>query len=117
MKFLVDAQLPVSLASILKQQGHDTIHTDDMPNKEVTSDLEIRMIADSDERIVITKDYDFLDSYYFQNSPKQLFLITTGNINNQKLLELLSLNLDHIVQLFREYSFVELSNYEIIGHE
>lgn len=117
MKFLVDAQLPASLASLLKHQGYDTIHTDDMLNKEVTTDFEIRTIADSDERIVITKDYDFLDSYYFQNSPKQLLLITTGNIKNQKLFELIELNLDHIVQLFKEYSFVELSNFEIIGHE
>jgi len=117
MKFLVDAQLPSSLASLLKNKGHDTIHTDDMPNKEKTTDLEIRSIADFDERIIITKDYDFLDSYYFQNSPKQLLLITTGNIKNQKLFELLELNLDQIVKLFREYSFVELSNFEIIGHE
>jgi predicted nuclease of predicted toxin-antitoxin system len=117
MKFLVDAQLPASLSSLLKSKGHDTIHTDDMPNKELTRDLEIRTAADSDERIVITKDYDFLDSFYFQNSPKKLLLITTGNIKNQKLLELLESNLDQIVQLFKEYSFVELSNNEIIGHE
>jgi predicted nuclease of predicted toxin-antitoxin system len=117
MKFLVDAQLPASLAFFLKKRGHDTIHTDDLPNRECSTDLEIRTIADSDERIVITKDYDFLDSYYFQNSPKKLLLITTGNIKNQKLLELLELNLDYIVQLFQEYSFVELSNFEIIGHE
>jgi len=117
MKFLVDAQLPASLTSFLKYRGHDTIHTDDMPNKEFTTDLEIRTFADSEERIVITKDYDFLDSYYFHNSPKHLLLITTGNIKNQKLLELLDLNLDHIAQLFKEYTFVELSNDEIIGHE
>ena len=117
MKFLVDAQLPISLAFLLKKHGHDTLHTDDLPNKESSTDLEIRTFADSDERIVITKDYDFLDSYYFQNSPQKLLLITTGNIKNQKLFELFELNLDYIVQLFREYSFVELSNYEIIGHE
>jgi len=44
-------------------------------------DIEIRTVADSEMRIVITKDYDFLDSYYFQNSPKKLLQITTGNIN------------------------------------
>ena len=117
MKFLVDAQLPASLASLLKNKGHDTLHTDDLPNKESTTDFEIRTLADSEERTVITKDYDFLDSYYFQNSPKLLLLVTTGNIKNQKLFELIELNLDHIVELFSKYSFVELSNDEIIGHE
>jgi predicted nuclease of predicted toxin-antitoxin system len=117
MKFLVDAQLPSSLSSFLKSRGYNSIHTDDLPNKERTTDFEIRTIADSDERTVITKDYDFLDSYYFQNSPKKLLLITTGNIKNQKLLDIFEVNLDQIVQLFREYSFVELSNHEITGHE
>jgi predicted nuclease of predicted toxin-antitoxin system len=117
MKFLVDAQLPVSLMSLLIKHGYNVVHTNDLPNKVSSSDLEIRTYADSDERIVMTKDYDFVDSYYFQNSPKRLLLITTGNIKNQKLLDLLELNIDHIVHLFDKYSFVELSNYEIIGHE
>ena len=117
MKFLIDAQLPVSLATLLKKQGYDTLHTDDLPKKESSTDLEIRTCADAEERIVITKDYDFLDSYYFQNSPKKLLLITTGNIKNRKLFELIELNLDYISLLFKDYSFVELSNNEIIGHE
>ena len=41
MKFLVDAQLPASLGAILKGNGHDVIHTNDLPNKESTTDLEI----------------------------------------------------------------------------
>lgn len=117
MRFLIDAQLPASLVVLLQSHGHDSIHTDNLPNKESSTDLEIRKLADSEGRIVITKDYDFLDSYYFQNSPQKLLLITTGNLKNQRLFELIEFNIDHIVQLFREYTFVELSNNEIIGHE
>lgn len=64
MKFIVDAQLPLSLSKYLEKRGFDVIHTDDLPNKEFTTDNEIREISVKEERIVITKDSDFLDSYY-----------------------------------------------------
>jgi predicted nuclease of predicted toxin-antitoxin system len=31
MKFLVDAQLPVKLAQLLRQKGYNTIHTKELP--------------------------------------------------------------------------------------
>ena len=45
IKFIVDAQLPYSLALMLKAKGFDVIHTDDLPNKERTADSEIRVLA------------------------------------------------------------------------
>ena len=66
---------------------------------------------------MITKDYDFLDSYYLKGIPPKLLLITTGNITNQRLLALFSEQLTTIVELFHIYSFVELSNTDVIGHE
>jgi predicted nuclease of predicted toxin-antitoxin system len=63
MKFLVDAQLPYLLKTWLIQRGHDVLHTDDLPNQERTGDSEIRILSQSEDRIVITKDYDFVDSH------------------------------------------------------
>jgi predicted nuclease of predicted toxin-antitoxin system len=63
MKFIVDAQLPYRLALYIRQKGHDAIHTDDLPDKERTTDSEIRRIAQQDNRVVISKDSDFLDSH------------------------------------------------------
>jgi predicted nuclease of predicted toxin-antitoxin system len=37
MKFIVDAQLPMEIARILKNRGFDAIHTDDLPDKEKTT--------------------------------------------------------------------------------
>jgi predicted nuclease of predicted toxin-antitoxin system len=45
MKFLVDAQLPVGIAWILKNRGFDVIHTDDLPDKERTTDKQIRDVS------------------------------------------------------------------------
>ena len=68
IKFIVDAQLPYSLAVMLKAKGFDVIHTDDLPNKERTSDNEIRILAKKESRVVITKDNDFFDSYILRKS-------------------------------------------------
>jgi predicted nuclease of predicted toxin-antitoxin system len=72
MKYLIDAQLPFRLSVILKEHGYDVIHTDDMPRKALSSDGEIRQRSFRDDRAVITKDADFLDSYYSSGAPKKL---------------------------------------------
>lgn len=117
MKFLVDAQLPLVLSGFLERRGFDVIHTDKLPNKERTSDIEIRELSLKENRIVITKDYDFVDSYHIKGIPKKLLLISTGNINNKDLLKLFQSNINLICEMFLEYSFIELDNFEIRGHE
>jgi predicted nuclease of predicted toxin-antitoxin system len=117
MKFLIDAQLPFALSKYLLTKGFDVIHTDDLPNKELTTDNEIREVSIKQNRIVITKDSDFLDSFYVNGIPSKLLLVSTGNIKNKALIRLFDLNIDKIVELFEDYSFVELDNFEIIGHE
>lgn len=117
MKFLIDAQLPYRLAKLLREEGYDVIHTDDMQYKERTADREIRELAILKNRIVIRKDLDFLDSYYIKNIPEKLLLITTGNIKNKKLMQLFEHNLEKTITLFANYIFLEFNNDEIIGHE
>lgn len=42
MKFLVDAQLPVRLARLLQEAGHDIIHTRELPQQNATPDSSIK---------------------------------------------------------------------------
>ena len=117
IKFIVDAQLPYSLASMLKTKGFDVVHTDDLPNKERTTDNEIRIVAAEENRIVITKDNDFFDSYILAKSPSRLFLISTGNIINKDLFALFEKHLDLVITGFETYTFLELTNDELYAHE
>jgi len=117
MKFLIDAQLPFGLKNILTTEGHDVKHTDDLPGKEKTTDSQIREICANEERIVITKDNDFVDSHFINRSPEKLLLVSTGNIKNKDLFILFQKHTKQITQLFDKYSFVELDNTEIIAHE
>ena len=65
MKFLVDNQLPISLARYLQKHGHDCQHVLEV-NLATASDIEICRRADLEERIIISKDEDFL---YLANRP------------------------------------------------
>ena len=116
MKFIIDAQLPKSLADFLIYKGFDAIHTLDLPNKNFTDDAEIINFALQENRIVITKDSDFLDSHLLKSEPKRLLLIRTGNITNQMLLKILSNKLEMIVELLSESNLVEITKDLIIQH-
>jgi predicted nuclease of predicted toxin-antitoxin system len=117
MKFIVDAQLPTRLAKFLQGEGYDTIHTSDLPQQNATPDSSINTLSIAQERIVITKDSDFVDSFLTIQQPYKLLLITTGNIRNSELEVLFAENLSILVTLLTEYSYVELSRDAIITHQ
>ncbi|NMG08213.1 DUF5615 family PIN-like protein [Brasilonema sp. UFV-L1] len=116
MKFLVDAQLPVRLARFLESAGYDTIHTKDLPHKNATSDTEINSISIRDNRIVITKDSDFLNSFLTIKEPYKLLLVTTGNISNLELEAIFAANLQFLSELFVSHSYIEMTRDSIIVH-
>jgi predicted nuclease of predicted toxin-antitoxin system len=117
MKFIVDANLPFKLAIRLRQLGFDVIHTDNLPNKEKTSDKEIRQVSIEQNRVVITKDSDFLDSHLIQGIPSRLIFVTTGNIANRDLLNIIEKYFETMIKLLEIYDLIEINNDEIIGHE
>ena len=117
MKFLVDAQLPVRLSYLLKSRGQDAIHTKELTLKNATSDTEINTISIREQRIVITKDSDFWDSFYISQEPYKLLLVTTGNISNKELELLFVKNLDQLVHLLDQHSLIEMSRDSVIVHQ
>lgn len=117
MKFLVDAQLPVRLAHFLRASGYDTIHTKDLINQNATPDTEINAISIKENRILITKDSDFVNSFLTVQQPYKLLLITTGNINNSELENLFSINFQSLIELLKQHSYIEMSREAMIVHQ
>lgn len=114
LNFLVDAQLPKRLALWLNSQGHQALHTLDLPLKNHTSDSEILTLADEQDLVVITKDSDFFDSWLIKSQPRRLLIIATGNIGNDELLVLFSTHLEELIFLFESHQVVELGRGAII---
>lgn len=116
MKFLVDAHLPRHLSFLLQYNGYDAVHTLDLENGNRTSDNQISDISEREQRIVITKDVDFVDSFLLTQRPYKLLLVSTGNITNKELSELFVKNLLLITTAFKKYDYVELTRSTLIEH-
>ena len=116
MKFIGDAQLPRRLARELAASGHDAVHTLDLPAANRTQDKEIVALAMRENRVVVTKDNDFVTSFLLRGTPPKLLLISTGNISNDQLSRLLASNLTALENAFSKYDFVELSASAITIH-
>jgi predicted nuclease of predicted toxin-antitoxin system len=78
MKFLVDAQLPRHLAATLNWHGQDALHTLDLPEGNRTTDWRINPISLEEQRVVITKDADFVNSFLLSGVPYKLLLVQPG---------------------------------------
>ncbi len=116
MRFIVDAQLPRDLASFLKTHGHEAVHTAELPEKNRTPDEEIRRLADAEDRIVVSKDDDFVTSHLLRGTPKRVLLISTGNISNPELIQIMQDNFDSLEKALDEGVFVELTRTSLVVH-
>jgi len=109
MKFLVDAQLPRRLARELILARHDAVHTLDLSLRNRTPDDDICLLAASEGRVVVSKDSDFVTSFWLHHQPPKLLLVSTGNIDNDALIRLINLNLEALVVAFEKHDFIEIS--------
>jgi predicted nuclease of predicted toxin-antitoxin system len=116
MKFIVDAQLPRRLAHQMRELGADAVHTLDLPARNFTTDSEIRRVAAAEQRVVVTKDRDFVDSFLMNGEPAKLLFITTGNIPNAQLEQLVYSNWQGLLQMLNQGDYVELSRTSLVLH-
>src|SRR5437773_10655883 len=98
----------------LNALGCGCIHTLELPGGNRTIDVEIIAAADRDQRVLVTKDADFVDSHLLHGRPAKLLLISTGNISNRDLEALVTPLIPDIVREFGAHSFLELGRTGIV---
>jgi len=116
MNFLVDAQLPWRLVTLLQEGGYDAVHTLDLPLGNRTTDTIINELSVNEQRVVVTKDADFVDSFILRGQPWKLLLVSTGNIRNSELIPLFLANIDKIAEAFDNFDFIEINRTNVIFH-
>jgi len=114
MRILLDAQLPRSLVRPLEQLGCDILHTLDLPDGNRSPDEIISSIADRDDRIVFSKDADFVRSHLLRGTPARLLIVATGNIANRDLTVLVLRVLPELSRLFEAHVLIELSRNALV---
>lgn len=97
--------------------GLDFIRTLDLPDANKSKDSDIIKLADKENRIVISKDSDFLESYLIHSKPKRLLLVTAGYIPNVRLLDIFDKNIQIIIEMLTRSNLIEINKTEIIEQE
>jgi len=114
MRFLVDAQLPRRIVGWLNKAGCDAVHTRDLPAGNRSSDKQLLEFAEQEQRVVVTKDEDFVNSHLLSGRPAKLLLVSTGNISNRELEQLLVPLIPSLVTEFHTNAFLELGRAGLI---
>jgi len=84
--YIVDAQLPPALASMLRKEGFQAIHVTDIMLQD-TDDSEIWEHAIKHDLIVVTKDEDFPRSKLQSKVSPRIVWVRIGNTSRKALLE------------------------------
>ncbi|MFM8223681.1 MAG: DUF5615 family PIN-like protein, partial [Planctomycetaceae bacterium] len=115
--FLVDAQLPRRMTVWFVEAGCDALHTLGLPAGNRSTDEQIRRIAENDQRVLISKDADFVDSHLLIGHPQKLLLISTGNVSNAALASLIVPLIPELDRLFQAHSFLELTSEGLVQRD
>jgi predicted nuclease of predicted toxin-antitoxin system len=86
VRFLIDNQLPSALASYLRRQGYDCEHVLEV-GLAGSSDTALCEYAAANERVIISKDEDFLYLSSRPNANFQLVWVRLGNCRTPELLK------------------------------
>ena len=109
MKVLCDVHISYKIVHFFKRKGIESLHVNELPDKWFTKDSTISHIADTEGYTVITKDIDFKNSHFIQNSPQRLIRIALGNISNQELLAIFETYFDTFERnCNKEKCFIEI---------
>lgn len=109
MKFLLDAQLPPSLKQLFIDNGYDCIHTLDLEFGNDTTDKIINQISVAEQRIIITKDSDFFDSFIIKKEPYKLILVKLGNTSKKELIQFFYDRFAEIIEKIKVEDMILLS--------
>ena len=99
MKFLVDVQLPGTLARWLRGRDCDAVHALERDLGRA-DDLALWQLAQEEDRIMISKDEDFFILAMRPKDSGRLLWLRVGNCRTAALLTLLNRQWPAIVQAF-----------------
>lgn len=85
MKFLVDNQLPLTLAAWLRKRGYDAAHVLERGEGQM-NDRKLWKLALDEGRIVVSKDEDFFILATRPNDTGRLLWLRVGNCRTNPLL-------------------------------
>jgi len=84
MKFLIDANLPASLADVFREAGHVCVHMETLLPR-YSADTDIAPVANMSGAIFVTRDFDFVEFSRIGILSGPLVLVRLGNLRRGAL--------------------------------
>lgn len=108
MRFLVDAQLPPTLARVLREHGHEAEHVIDIGRGDAP-DRDVWQYALHHGAVIITKDEDFSNMIARGGETPSVVWVRVGNTRRAALLGWFAPLIGEIVRLIDEgHRLIEL---------
>jgi predicted nuclease of predicted toxin-antitoxin system len=86
LKFLCDVHISFKIKRALEGWGFVAIHANELPNSDRSTDKEIAQYCFDNGCILISKDFDFVDSYLLGKIPPKFLKVNLGNISKDELI-------------------------------
>ena len=106
MHFVCDAHISYRVKNLLIKAGYDATQLNEILSGDKTKDSEIAKFCEERGCILITKDYNFVDTYHLKKVPPKIIKINLGNISNTVLLERISALLPLLTTLISRDNFL-----------
>jgi predicted nuclease of predicted toxin-antitoxin system len=90
------------------------LHTLDLTDGNRTLDEAITELAWRDDRIVVTKDADFVSSHLVTGRPPRPLPVATGNMGNAEMQRLLEGNIQILEDASESHRFIELDGDSLV---
>ena len=97
MKVICDVHLPKRLVAFFVENGIEAIHGSEILDGWQTKDHDFCKYADENNYVIISKDSDFRNSHFLQDTPKKLIKVNLGNISNDRLIDIFKEKLPQII--------------------
>ena len=111
MKFLIDQNRSPRLASLLRDHGHDAVHTLER-GLERAEDIELLLLATREDRVIVSGDTDFgtLLAMSQGTSPSVILFRSRNALTAEQHAELILSHLDNLTPELSEGAVVVVSD-------
>ncbi|WP_258104580.1 DUF5615 family PIN-like protein [Marinoscillum sp. MHG1-6] len=107
--YLIDENLPPVLAELFRRFGLDAKHINEFDHQKPIKDDGIRRyVLRFPETVVVTRDDDFVKSYFSRKVPEKVLYVYNLQVK-QEILTAFESHLEEIAHLYPEKELVELN--------
>ena len=96
MHFICDVHISYKVRTHLVKLGYHASHINKILQGDITDDLIIADYCFNNGCVLITKDFDFVDSYFLNKIPPKIIKINLGNVSTEELILILNAVLEKL---------------------